>query len=447
MGHWGDFVKEPLRFHLRLAKEMGDILRFRVGVWWIYMVNHPDHVQYIFQGNQRNFNKQTADYDMLKLAAGEGLLTSDGEFWRKQRRMIQPMFHRKRLEVYGEMMVEEASRMADHLGALSRKGEAVDMADEMLELALRIVGRALFRVDLAGSSKEIGASFGVVSRHLGTFDWVSMLPQWMPLPRMRQFRKAMSHLNGIVFDMIARRKDEIAQEGEGGVITGEDDLLRLLLSVRDPDTGEQMSLQQVRDEAITLLIAGHETSANALSWIWWLLSQHPKAEEALWDELDSVLGGRLPTLADLPALPYTQMVIEEAMRLYPPAWITSRNVVADDEIAGYPIPKKSVVLMLPYTTHRHPAFWEEPEAFRPERFSPANKAKQHKFAYFPFGGGPRLCIGKHFAMMELPLVVATLAQRFRFRMVPGHPIETEPLITLRPKHGVQMTIEARPGMA
>jgi cytochrome P450 len=208
-----------------------------------------------------------------------------------------------------------------------------------------------------------------------------------------------------------------------------------------------MSLQQVRDEAITLLIAGHETSANALSWIWWLLSQHPKAEEALWDELDSVLGGRLPTLADLPALPYTQMVIEEAMRLYPPAWITSRNVVADDEIAGYPIPKKSVVLMLPYTTHRHPAFWEEPEAFRPERFSPANKAKQHKFAYFPFGGGPRLCIGKHFAMMELPLVVATLAQRFRFRMVPGHPIETEPLITLRPKHGVQMTIEARPGMA
>jgi cytochrome P450 len=304
---------------------------------------------------------------------------------------------------------------------------------EMMRFTLQIVGRALLTMDLTGQADEISHSMTIANEKFGGFD-LGMLAPWFPTPGNLRFKKAVRDLRGIVLDIIANRRREDRDYG---------DLLSMLLAVRDEETGEGMDNEQLRDEVLTLILAGHETTANALAWTWYLLGQHPEVERKLHAELDEVLGGRAPTMADLGNLNYTGMIIDEAMRLRPPVWAIGRAAIEDDEILGYPIPKGSNVMLSQWFAHRHPSFWENPERFEPERFSAERAAGRPRYAYFPFGGGPRLCIGNMFALMEAQLVLASVAQRYRLRLVPNHPVELQPLITLRPRHGVKVTLEAR----
>lgn len=440
MGSWKELIEDPLGFHLRMAREHGDVVRYRVGPFEAYFVNHPEGVQRILQENHRNYNKDTFDYKVLKMAAGEGLLTSDGAFWLRQRRMIQPIFSRKRIDGFAALMVEQGEQLAARWLEQSGPDSCVDVAEDMMWLTLVIVGKALFQMELGEEAQEIGSSFGMISEHLGTIDAQTFIPKWLPVGRVARFRKALGTLDGIVYRMINRRRAELQtrkEHPEG------DDLLSLLLLAVDPETGEKMDDKQVRDEAITLLVAGHETTANALAWTWYLLSEHPEVEARLHQELDTVLGGRAPTVADLQQLPYTLMVIEESMRLYPPAWLLSRKAVEADTICGMRIPAGANVTASPYVTQRHPDAWEDPERFWPERFSPEKSEGRDRYAHFPFGGGPRLCIGRHFAMMEMHLVLAHLAQHFCLKLHPDAKVVPEPLITTRPKYGLKMSIHKR----
>lgn len=309
----------------------------------------------------------------------------------------------------------------------------MDVAQEMMHLTLQIVAEALF-------STDISASVGDVEQVLPTLlEYVTYrslhplaLPERYPTPRNRRFLRARNKLDRLVYRLIEERR------------TSDDhpsDLLSMLLDAQDEETGERMTDEQLRDEVMTILLAGHETTAVALAWTWYLLAQHPQVEQKLHAELDAVLAGRTPTLEDLPRLSYTRMVIEEVMRLYPPAWAIVRQAAVDDDLHGFRIPAKSPVIVMPYVTHRHPDFWERPNAFEPERFAPGRDVEHHKFAYFPFGGGPRQCIGNNFALMEAQLILATLAQHYTLDLVPDHPVEPEPTVTLRPRYGIRTIVK------
>jgi cytochrome P450 len=305
-----------------------------------------------------------------------------------------------------------------------------------MRLALRIVGLALFSLDLSNDADTVGHAFTTVTARISRYALLPFPPLWFPTPRNRRLSAGLNTLNSIVYSLINKRREQLV-DGDGP------DLLGMLLSARDEETGLGMGDQQLRDEVMTLLFAGHETTAVTLTWTWYLLSQYPEVERRLHAELDTVLAGQRPSLEHLEALPYTRMVIQEAMRLYPPIFGFTRFALSSDEIGGYALPANSVVSLSPYWTHRHPAFWEDPEAFDPERFTPERSAGRPRFAYFPFGGGPRQCIGNHFAMMEAQLVLATIAQRYSLRLVPGHQVEVEVLLTTRPRYGLPMTLHSR----
>jgi cytochrome P450 len=430
------FQRDPLGYLLGLTQTYGDILRYRYFFWYSYLVNHPDYIGHILQENNRNYSKDIFSFRLLKVLVGEGLLTSDGDFWLKQRRMIQPAFHRRKIASFGEMMTESTNKMLARWASRSDPDSPFDLAEEMMALTLEIVGRALFDLNLRGEAESVGEAFTLANRIISelSFNPLAELLIRLPTPNTLRLRRAVDDLDRIVGEIISTRREGGAQG---------DDLLSMLLAMREGESGERMSDRQLRDEVMTLLLAGHETTALALTWTCYLLSEHPEVESELHAELDRVLGGRTPTIEDLPALTYTKMVIEESMRLYPPAWGFGRLVVERDEIGVYNIPANSIVFIIPYLTHRHPDFWERPEVFDPERFSQGRSQDRPRFAYFPFGGGPRQCIGKDFAMVEARLVLATMAQRYRLRLVPGHPVALEPLITLRPRHGMKMTMERR----
>lgn len=422
----------PLDALLAVANRYGGVLKYPVGFWNVFLVSHPDAVQHVLKDRQRAYSKATFQYNLLAMLAGRGLLSSDGAFWLRQRRLMQPAFHRERLATMADAMAESAAALAGRWVRLD--GTALDVEAEMLHLTLTVVGRALFNVDLhnradAFAQAALRALEHVLARGRQPFG----LPAWVPTPGNRRFAAAQRTLDAAVYQIIARHRAAPDRSG---------DLLALLLAASDDATGEGMSDQQLRDEIITLLIAGHETVASALTWTWYLLSQDPHAEQTLHDELATVLGGRTPTAADLARLPYTRMVFDEALRLYPP-WLITRRALENDVVGGYLIPAGALVAISPYVTHRHPAFWDAPEAFRPERFAPEATANRHRYAYVPFGGGPHLCIGNTFAQMEACLVLATVAQQVRLRLVPGHPVVPEPTITVRPKYGMQMRIERR----
>jgi cytochrome P450 len=433
LGSYHSLRHRPLQFLLDVARDYGDVTRIRYIIWPIYLINHPDDIKYVLQENNRNYNKDVLDYRLLRWIAGNGLLVNDGESWLHQRRLMQPAFHRKRIEALGTLMTSATLAMLDRWDALAARGEALDVAQEMMGLTLGIVGKALFGTDLSAEVEQIGRAFTIVNEFLmRVFYQPLILTPGLPVPGKRAFRVAQRTLERIVMQIIQQRRQHPEDKG---------DLLSMLLAVRDEETGEGMDDRQLGAEVLTLLLAGHETTALTLAWTWYLLAEHPEAERKLHEELARVLGGRAPTVDDLPKLAYTRMVIEETLRLYPTGWSFSRNTLADDEIGGYSIPRRSMVLISPYTVHRHPAFWERPEAFEPERFMPERAAGRPRFAYFPFGGGPRQCIGNVFAMTEAQLILATIAQRYRLRVVPGHPVEPEPLITLRLKHGLKVTLE------
>ncbi|HTR62534.1 MAG TPA: cytochrome P450, partial [Candidatus Binataceae bacterium] len=404
----------------------------RLAGFHVYTVAHPEGIKHVLQDNHRNYRK-SADYKLLARILGQGLVTSEGDLWLRQRRLMQPMFHRQKIAAFGAMMTDCALEMLERWRGFADRDEAFDATAEMMRLTLHIVGRALLTMDLTTQADSIGRNMTIANERFGHAD-IGMLAPWLPTPTNLRFKNAVGHLRQIVLDIIAKRRDEGRDYG---------DLLSMLLAVRDEETGEGMNNEQLRDEVLTLILAGHETTATALSWTWYLLSQHPEVERKLHAELDAVLDGRAPTIGDLANLNYTGMVIDEAMRLYPPVWAIGREAIEADEIMGCRIPKGGNIMASQWLAHRHPAFWENPERFDPERFSAERAAGRPRYAYFPFGGGPRMCIGNIFALTEAQLVLATVAQRYRLRLAPHHPIELQPLITLRPLHGVKVVLERR----
>ena len=422
--------EDPLGFLEATRSEHGDVVAFRFFFWGITLISHPDGVRHVLQERHTNYGKDNIDYRMLMPVLGHGLLTSEGSLWLRQRRLIQPAFHRERIAALGELMTARTELMLERWDAMG--GETLDVAAEMSRLALDIVARALFRVDIGGPADALSEAVTTLNRYIAAqFDSpIGLLLAGRP-PLRPGPRRALRTLDDIVFGIIRTRR---AGGGDG------DDLLTTLLELRDEDTGEGMTDRQLRDEVMTLLLAGHETTANALAWTWYLLARHPDVEAKLRTELGAVLGSRRPGVDDLPRLPWTRMIIDEAMRLYPPAWFVSRRAKEDDEIGGYRIPARSNVALSPWVTHRHPEFWPDPETFDPERFAPERVAARPRFAYFPFGGGPRLCIGNAFALTEAQLVLATVASRWRLELLPGHAVELEPLVTLRPRGGLPMRV-------
>ena len=430
LGSLREVQREPLKLLYDGFREHGDIVRFRFAGTRALLLAHPDHIRRVLHDNHRNYDKQNVDYAMLSRLLGNGLLTSDGALWRRQRRLIAPMFHRQRVAGFCNLMVDSTLEMLERWEALAQSSEPFDVATEMTRLTLAIVGRVLFSADVSEDAETIGAALTEVNRQLGEFNLLDVF--WMiPTPRKWRFRNAVRALDRVVDKIIDQRRHTTHRD---------QDLLSMLLDVVDEETSQAMTPRQVRDEVLTLLLAGHETTANALVWTWYLLSQNPKAATKLHRELLGVLGERAPGALDLPRLPYTRMVVEESMRLYPPAWAISRNAIGEDEIGGYRVARKTNMIISSFITHRHPAFWEDPERFDPERFSPERSEGRPNFAYLPFGGGPRICIGNSFAMAETQLILATVAQRYRLRLVPGHPVELYPLITLRPRYGMRMTL-------
>ncbi|MCC6142876.1 MAG: cytochrome P450 [Candidatus Hydrogenedentes bacterium] len=413
----------------RLMMKYGDISTVRVGPMRFFFLNHPEIIQECLVTRHRDFHKDRG-YAFLKYLLGNGLLVSEEEFHLRQRRMIQPAFHRKRIAGYGQAMIDFAVETRDAW----TDGEERDIYRDMMALALMIVGRALFNKEVREHTRLVADALD----NIMAFEEVFMTP-WgqvalrLPLPRTRRFKQAITQLDSIIYGLIEERK----QSGDVG------DLVSMLLAAQDEEDGSRMTDKQVRDETITLFAAGHETTAIALTWAWYALSQNPEVEARLHEELDQVLGGRSPQPEDYPRLPYTRQVFAETMRMFPPAYMVGREAIRDTELGGYRIPRNSQVVLSPFITQRDPRFHEDPLRFDPSRFTPEAEAARHKFAYFPFGGGKRLCIGEGFAWMEGVLVLATLAQRWQLRLKPGFEIGFDPRVTLRPKGGMPMTLHRR----
>jgi cytochrome P450 len=392
-------------------------------------------VKAVLAGSREGYSKGNRFYQQIAQSFGSGLLTSEGELWRRQRRLVQPLFTRRQIAAYAELMAEEAAAVAGRWDRATRNGWSVDANAEMVGLALRVVGRAIFGDDVARAGAVLDSAFPVLNRHTFRRAMSPLAPpaSW-PTPDNRRAARARRALYEVVDELIAHRQRAGAD--------GEDLLSRLLLA-RDPDTGEAMDLQQVRDEALIFLLAGHETTSTALTFTLHLLGRHPTEQQLVLDELDTVLDGRPPTLDDAPALERTAMAIKEAMRLYPPAYALGRLSVTENEVGGYSIPAGAYVVVSQFATHRHPQFWDDAEAFDPARFTPEREGARHSHAYFPFGGGPRACIGSHFAMLEATMAVALLLQRFRISSDQEDvPLDTEG-ITLRPKGAVPIQLAAR----
>jgi cytochrome P450 len=435
----------PHAFLLQVARSYGPIVRYPVGPLAVYLVTGPDGVKHVLQDNHKNYCKDTFQYNLLSTITGKGLLTSDGDLWLRQRRLAAPAFHKSRVSAFAPMIVDATEKMLGRWEDCASRGEPADIAAEMMHVALQIVGKAMFSAEIGDEADELAtATLTVLDHIVGRARTFGVVPEWLPTGDNRRHKRAMRVLDGAVYGTIgARHNADLTGLQRPVRSTAEGDLLALFMHATDEQTGEQMSDQQLRDESMTMLIAGHETVASALAWTWDLLARNPEAEAKLHEELARELGGRVPSAEDLPRLTYTEMVFQEALRLYPPAWIISRKAEDDDEIAGYQVPKGALVVTSPYVTQRMPDLWPAPEAYRPERFSPEEAAGRRRYAYYPFGGGPRLCIGNGFAMTEAALIIATVAQRFTLRNTSNNPVAVEPGVTLRPKHGLEMRIERR----
>ncbi|MBW3637098.1 MAG: cytochrome P450 [Armatimonadetes bacterium] len=421
-------ARDPVGFYTRGWKSYGDIVRFHWrGPFSAYLCVHPHMVERVLQANWTNYPKGFF-YKRLSIFTGNGLFTSAGELWLKQRRLAQPAFHRAKIAGLAGVMAQTVGEMLDDWDAHPTK-EPFDLAEEMMRLALQIAGRALFGTDLKGEAREFHHLMNVSMLHIERRFNPLTLPESVPTPQNRRFLKAKRELDAWILGVATQRR----QNGEK-----HDDLLQMLLDARDEETGEAMSDRQLADEVLTLLVAGHETTADALAWGFSLLARNPEARDELESEA-KVLNGAAPEFDDLARLPYAKMVFEEAMRLYPPIWALSREAKEDDVIGGYLVPARSTVMVLPFLTHRHPDFWDEPERFDPQRFTPEKVAARPKFAYFPFGGGPRLCLGQSFAWMEGQIALAMIASRYRLELAPNQTLEMHPSLALRPKGGLWMT--------
>ena len=426
-----EIARNPLAMMIAMNREHGDIAHWRIGPQHIYLFSHPDLIRDVLVTNQKNFHKSRG-LERAKRLLGNGLLTSEGDFHLRQRRLVQPAFHRQRIAAYAETMAHYASRTS----ARWRDGETLDMHAEMMRLTLGVVSKTLFDADVDSEAGEIGDALTTAfeSFNLAMLPFTELLEK-LPLPAVRRFNAARDRLDSTIYRMIAERRESEVDRG---------DLLSMLLMATDDEgDGGGMDDTQLRDEALTIFLAGHETTANALTWTWYLLSQHPEVEARMHAEIDSALQGRCPAYEDLAALPYTRMILAESMRLYPPAWAIGRRALQSFESRGFTIPAKSVVLMSQYIMHRDPRYFPDPDKFDPKRWTPEVQAARPKFSYFPFGAGTRICIGEQFAWMEGILLIAALAQRWRMRLEPYQSVEVQPLITLRPRHGMRMVLTRR----
>ena len=432
----------PILLFEHLAKTFGPVSHYKLGGSNIVFINDPEMIREILVTQASSFIKERTQ-NRMKILLGEGLITSEGEFHMRQRRIAAPAFHRQRIQVYAEMMVERGAAMR----ATWQPGQTFDMSAAMMELTLEIVARTLFATDVTAAIREINDEVNVI---MGLYNYLIALPKaesylrW-PIPGLIRFRKARTRLDAQVYRMIAERRASNEDRG---------DLLSMLMAARDegeggsdtrrkPSAPTGMSDRQLRDEVITIFLAGYETVANALTWTWYLLSENPAAAERMQREIDDSLQGRLPTLEDIPRLRYTEMVFAESMRLYPPAWAMGRQSTQVVELGPYRLPAGTYFFFSQYILQRSEEFYPEPLRFDPERFTAEQKAARPRFTYFPFGGGSRQCIGEAFAWMEGVLILATLAQRWSFHMVPGQTVDVQPKITLRPKYPMMMTAEER----
>lgn len=413
---------------MRCAREYGDIVRYRLITFYGYLLNHPDYIEEVLVTNCANFIKGRG-LRANRALFGDGLLTSEGEHWLRQRRLAQPAFHRERIAAYAETMLEYTQNMLHGW----RDGEERDIGEAMMGLTLQIAAKIFFGADVGDEIPYVKAAFQEVSLQNAGRTRLFHLPDGVPTPANVRYNRAVRQLESIIYRVIEQRRGDSQDAG---------DLLSALLQARD-EGGSAMSSRQLRDEVITFFLAGHETTALALSWSWYLLAQHPEAESELVAELEGILAGREPTIDDLPALRYAEAVICEAMRLYPPVWLMVREAVHDCTIAGYRIPRRSSIVFSPWVMHRDPRYFPEPERFYPGRWLCGLAKQLPRFSYFPFGGGPRLCIGAAFAMTETILLLAAIAAQFHFDLVPGHPVVPMAAITLRPRHGIKVRLVKR----
>lgn len=429
-GHFRSFRKDAPGFLTRLSA-LGDVTSFRMGPIHGYFVNDPELIRDVLVVNAHKFKKGRA-LQRARNLLGNGLLTNEGESHLRQRRMIQPAFHRARIAEYSRSMVE----FADKMSVTWHDGDVRDIDREMMHLTLQIVAKTLFSAVVDDEADKIGKS---MSDLVALFNYL-LLPfsEWLqklPLPQTRRFIHARDTLNSVIYGIINERRTSGEDRG---------DLLSMLLDAQDEDDGSTMTDEQVRDEALTLFLAGHETTANALTWTWYLLSQNPEKAATLHAELNEILNGRTPTIDDIPRLKFTEAVLAESMRLFPPAWAIGRLSLEEHYLGSYHLPQGSLVLLSPFITHRDPRHWADAESFRPERwFEESVKEASQKYIYFPFGGGIRRCIGESFAWAEGILLIATLAQKWELRMVPEQKFGMSAMITLRPKYGMQMICQNR----
>jgi cytochrome P450 len=430
LGNLLDFSRDVLRYYREWAQQYGDIVALQLGAWPAVLLNRSDYAEYVLVKNHRNFIKFPFFFRHVGAIFGQGLLTSEGEFWQRQRRLMAPAFHAQRLAGDGDTMV----RYTEHMLENWQPGAVLDVHAEMMALTLGIAAKTLFDADTDEDVAEIGQAFNAVTDEIAVrIPRLFRIPDAVPTPGNIRYLRGVRRIDRLVTRFIQERRQHGGDRG---------DLLSLLIAARD-DEGQPMTDRQLRDEVITLLLAGHETTALAFSWTWYLLSQHPDVDAKLAAELRDALVGRTPTVSDLPTLRLTEQVVTEAIRLYPPAWGFGREAIADCEIGGYAIPAGTTIIISPWVLHRDPRHFERPTEFRPERWSVDLARQLPRFAYIPFGGGPRICIGNRFAMMEAVLILATIAQRFRLEWQSNHPVVPLPSITLRPKGGVWVKLVPR----
>jgi enediyne biosynthesis protein E7 len=413
------------------VREYGDAVRVAIGPKKLYIFNHPDHAKHVLADNAANYHKGIG-YTEAKRALGDGLLTSEGALWKEQRRTIQPVFKHKRIAAQADVIVDEALGLVERLRTHQGAGRPVDVLSEITALTLGVLGTTLLDIDLS-AFESIGHSFEAVQdQALFEMETLGLVPQWLPLKGQRAFRKARADLERITELLVAQRKANPSETG--------DDVLTRLLESTAKESDKRVADRRMRDELVTLLLAGHETTASTVGWTLHLVSQHPSVRDRLHEEAVAVYGDQRPAYLDLTQLRYTNMVLQEAMRLFPPVWILPRRALEDDEVGGYHVPAGADVLICPYTLHRHPRYWEDPLRFDPERFNPDVQTNRPRYAHIPFGAGPRFCVGNHLGMMEATFIISALMRDLRLERVPGFEVKPEPMMSLRLGGGLPMTV-------
>ena len=428
-------IRHKTEFFLKAREELGDIYTFDGGFIKVVIINHPRLAQYIFRDAARNYTKSGVIWDVVRTFVGNGLVVSQGDFWLRQRRMMSPHFHRRRLRSITKLMVDAIEESMAFLEAPAQSPKPYNMLDAFTQITMKVIVKTLMGTGLSPQEVvDMGVALAYVLDYMLPGVMNTFVPNWLPMPGKKRNREELERVNRIIYSVIDRRR----KQGLEG-----DDLLAMFLDMVDDETGDRMTDLQLRDELANFFLAGYETSATNLAWAYYYLTRNPDKLAKLREEVDQVLGDRKPTFDDVPKLQYTKMVIQESLRINPAAWFLPRAAVEDDEIDGYYIPAGTVIINMLYTIHHHPDVWENPEEFIPERFEPEEEANRHQFAWIPFGAGPRMCIGRDFAIMEAQLILAMIVQRYNISAVPGHVATSDFLSTLKPKNGVMVYVEKR----